>query len=58
MATQSNILDWEIPRTEEPGELQSMGSHRVRHDLATEQQQPQWQVGWIFMCEDLLQGKK
>ena len=58
MATQSSILDWEIPRTEEPGELQSMGSQRVRHDLATEQQQPQWQVGWIFMCEDLLQGKK
>ena len=26
---------WRIPWTEEPGELQSMGSHRVRHDLAT-----------------------
>ena len=24
-----------IPWTEEPGELQSMGSQRVRHDLAT-----------------------
>ena len=36
MATQSNILAWEIPWTEEPGRLQSMGLERVRHDLATE----------------------
>ena len=35
MATHSSILAWEIPRTEEPGGLQSMRSHRVRHDLAT-----------------------
>ena len=26
MATHSNILAWRIPRTEEPGRLQSMGS--------------------------------
>ena len=26
-----NILAWEIPWTEEPGRLQSMGSQRVRH---------------------------
>ena len=26
MATHSSILDWEIPRTEEPGGLQSMAS--------------------------------
>ena len=32
MATDSSILAWEIPRTEEPGGLQSMGSQRVRHD--------------------------
>ena len=32
IATHSSILAWEIPRTEEPGELQSMGSQRVRHD--------------------------
>ena len=25
----SCILAWKIPRTEEPGRLQSMGSHRV-----------------------------
>ena len=32
MATHSNILAWEIPRTEEPGGLQSMGSQRVRQN--------------------------
>ena len=32
MATHSSILAWEIPWMEEPGELQSMGSQRVRHD--------------------------
>ena len=31
MATHSSILAWRIPRTEEPGGLQSMGSQRVRH---------------------------
>ena len=29
------ILAWRIPWTEEPGGLQSMGSQRVRHSLAT-----------------------
>ena len=32
MATHSSILAWRIPWTEEPGELQSIGSQRVRHD--------------------------
>ena len=32
MATWSRILVWEIPWTEKPGRLQSMGSQRVRHD--------------------------
>ena len=32
MATHSSILAWRIPQTEEPGRLQSMGSHRVRYD--------------------------
>ena len=41
--TYSSILAWRIPwvgvrvRREEPGRLQFMGSHRVRHDLVTEQ---------------------
>ena len=29
MATQSSILAWRIPWTEEPGGLQSLGSQRV-----------------------------
>ena len=32
MATHSSILASRIPWTEEPGELQSMGSQRVEHD--------------------------
>ena len=36
MATHSGILAFEIPRTEEPGGLQSMGLLRVRHHLVTE----------------------
>ena len=32
MATHSSVLAWRIPRTEEPGGLQSMGSERVGHD--------------------------
>ena len=39
MATHSIILAWRIPWTEEPGELQSMGSQRVGHSLVSEQQQ-------------------
>ena len=34
-ATQSSILSWRIPWTEEPGGLQFLGSHRVRHDWVT-----------------------
>ena len=50
MTTHSGIFAWEISRTEEPGELQSTGSQRVRHDLVTEQQQQQMvttQSQWI-----------
>ena len=32
MASHSSTLAWKIPLMEEPGRLQSMGSHRVRHD--------------------------
>ena len=32
MATHSSILAWEIPRTEEPGGLESMESQRVGHN--------------------------
>ena len=32
MATHSSILAWKIPRTEEPGGLQSTGLQREGHD--------------------------
>ena len=32
MATHSSILVWRLPRTEEPGGLQSMDSLRAGHD--------------------------
>ena len=35
-ATHSSTLAWKIPWTEEPGRLQSMGLHRVRHKLEAE----------------------
>ena len=31
-AAHSSILAWRIPWAEEPGQLQSMGLQRVRHD--------------------------
>ena len=35
MATHSTILAWRIPKTEDPGGLQSTGLQRVWHDWAT-----------------------
>ena len=35
MTTDSNILAWEIPRTDKSGRLQSLGSQRVGHDWVT-----------------------
>ena len=32
VATLSSSLAWEIPRTEEPGRLQSMESQRIKQD--------------------------
>ena len=37
-ATHSSIFAWEIPWAEEPSKLPSMGSQRIRHNLATKQQ--------------------
>ena len=39
MATYSSILAWRSPWIEKPGGLYFTGSHRVRYDLATKQQQ-------------------
>ena len=55
MATHSNSLA--SSRTEEPGRLQSRGSQRIGHDVATEQQQnyvkilePRILVGVVAKC--------
>ena len=60
LAPQSSTLAWKIPWTEEPGRLQSMGSQRVGHNLATKQLLPPYgnKVGWgvttmLFSSKDL-----
>ena len=35
IAVHSSILAWRIPRTEKPGGVKSVGSHRAGHDRAT-----------------------
>ena len=42
----SSILAWKIPWTEEPGELQSMGLQRVRHDWETKFHFHIWSVSY------------
>ena len=56
MAPYSSTLPWEIPWTEEPGRLQSMGSLRVEHDWATSlslftfmQWRRKWQPTPVFL---------
>ena len=57
MAPHSSILAWKIPWTEEPGGLQSMGSHRVGHDwsdlaaatAAAESWRRQWQLTPVLL---------
>ena len=44
MKTLPSLLDGIITWTEEPGMLQSMGSLRVRRDLATKQHQDESEV--------------
>ena len=41
MATHSGILAWRTPWKEKPGGLQSKGSQRIRHNLATKHKQKQ-----------------
>ena len=48
MATHSSVLAWKIPQTEEPTGLQSMGSQRVRHNLATKQNKTKQKGSWNF----------
>ena len=48
METHSSILAWTIPWTEEPGRLQSLGSQRAGHSLATEHQTYPY-LDWMFV---------
>jgi len=49
MATHFSILAWRIPRTEEPGGLQSKGSQRVEHNLGHSMLPLQGGMGWILI---------
>ena len=64
MAAHSSALAWRIPWTEEPGGLQSMGSRqkksqkqsrsrRVRHDIATKQQQQYYNIHIICIVRNM-----
>jgi len=58
MAAHSSVIAWEIPWTEEPGGLQSMGSQRVRHDLVTKHQQRRLSKGTEFLSfSNVYQGE-
>ena len=48
MATHTSILAWEVPRTEEPEALQSMGLQRIQCDLVTKQKQHKTLQGYSF----------
>ena len=50
MATHSSIRAWEIPQTEEPGGLQSVGPQRVRHDLGLNHHQFKEEKGFKLFC--------
>ena len=50
MATHFSILAWRIPKTEQPGGLQSIGSQRVGHDSSDLTRIP-LTVGLLFLCE-------
>ena len=58
MTIHSSILAWKISWTEEPGRLQSLGSQRVRHNLAIKQLEwvaisfsrgSSWPRGWSLV---------
>ena len=51
VATHVSILAWEIPWTEEPGGLQSMGSQRVGHGLVTKEQQQHFNGGMLGITQ-------
>ena len=52
MATHFSSPAWRIPWTEEPGRLQSIGSHRVRHDWSYLAHMQKW---WDMIVQVRLQ---
>ena len=48
MAMHSSILARRILWTEEPGELQSMGSQRVAHDRGTKDSTTHEKIRWVW----------
>ena len=50
MVTHSSILAWRIPWTEQPGELQSMGLPRVRHDWPGMYHVLTWLFSIFLLC--------
>ena len=54
MVTHSSILTWEIPWTEKPGGLQSVGSQRVGHDWVTEHACLQVTSNTRYKCKSCL----
>ena len=58
MTTHSNILAWRISWTVEPGELQSMVSKKVGHNLATKKKKKlSLQFFFLFKCDILFNFK-
>ena len=49
MAAHSSVLAWEIPWTEEPGRLQSMGFQKKMDTTATEQAHTNLVLGVMFV---------
>ena len=57
MAAPSSTLAWEIPWTEGPGGLQSIGSQRVGRDLATKQQQKSTYLFVLVLPQDMWESQ-
>ena len=54
MATHSSFLAWKIHWAEEPGGLQSLGLHRVGHDLVTKNTHTHFQFWlWFWYLDSL-----
>jgi len=57
-ATHSSILAWRIPWAEEPGRLQSIRSHRVRHDCSNLAHSTHLTIAYSSKCSVISSSKK